>query len=178
MVDCTCQQYNNANNHPLPLCHVLSFTHHGWTLHSKNNTTTLIICPILFLTPCPALAHHGWTLHINFQRPLHFTACRHDGLLGAGRTTLALHQVPILPTHFQPSFFLEILETAALAEIWTKRFPGLYHPGPAKLWFSRKVFSNFAIHGLITSLILVGFVMGKYRSPVLLHVFYFSLKSS
>ena len=27
--------------------------------HSKNNTTTLIICPILFLTPCPALAHHG-----------------------------------------------------------------------------------------------------------------------
>ena len=61
--------------------------------------------------------------------------------------------------------------------LWN-RFPGLYHPGPAKLWFSRKVFSNFAIHGLITSLILVGFVMGKYRSPMLLHAFYFSLKPS
>ena len=41
------------------------------------------------------------------------------------------------------------------------RFPGLYYPGIAKLWFSRKVFSNFAIHGLITSLVLIGFIMGK-----------------
>merc|ERR1719270_3336226 len=45
------------------------------------------------------------------------------------------------------------------------RFPALYHPGPAKLWFSRKVFSNFAIHGLITSLILVGFVMAPDALP-------------
>ena len=71
--------------------------------HSKNNTTTLILCPIL--TPCPTLAHHGWTLHINFQRPLHFIACRHDGLLGAGRTPLALHQVPILPMSNPLSFW-------------------------------------------------------------------------
>ena len=41
------------------------------------------------------------------------------------------------------------------------RFPGLYYPGIAKLWFSRKVFSNFAIHGLITSPVLIGFIMGK-----------------
>jgi len=40
------------------------------------------------------------------------------------------------------------------------RFPSLYHPGQAQLWFSRRVFSNFAIHGLVTSLVLVGFVMG------------------
>ena len=45
------------------------------------------------------------------------------------------------------------------------RFPGLYYPGIAKLWFSRKVFSNFAIHGLVTSLVLIGFIMGKIRFP-------------
>ena len=46
------------------------------------------------------------------------------------------------------------------------RFPGLYYPGMAKLWFSRKVFSNFAIHGLVTSLVLVGFLMGtSYEWP-------------
>lgn len=41
------------------------------------------------------------------------------------------------------------------------RYPALYHPGLAKLWFSRKVFSNFAIHGLVTSLILTGTCLGK-----------------
>jgi hypothetical protein len=41
------------------------------------------------------------------------------------------------------------------------RFPGLYYPGQAKLWFSRRVFSNFAIHGLVTSLVLVGFILGN-----------------
>ena len=48
--------------------------------------------------------------------------------------------------------------------ITATRFPGLYYPGMAKLWFSRKVFSNFAIHGLVTSLVLIGFIMGKTRN--------------
>lgn len=41
------------------------------------------------------------------------------------------------------------------------RHPSLYYPGIAKLWFSRKVFSNFAIHGLVTSLIITSFALGK-----------------
>ena len=41
------------------------------------------------------------------------------------------------------------------------RYPSLYYPGIAKLWFSRKVFSNFAIHGLVTSLIITSFALGK-----------------
>ena len=47
------------------------------------------------------------------------------------------------------------------------RYPATYHPGIAKLWFSRKVFSNFAIHGLITSLILTGVCLGKARMLLL-----------
>jgi len=41
------------------------------------------------------------------------------------------------------------------------RYPALYWPGIVKLWFSRNVFSVFAIHGLVTSLIIIGFCMGK-----------------
>jgi len=51
------------------------------------------------------------------------------------------------------------------------RFPGLYYPGLAKLWFSRKVFSNFAIHGLVTSLVLIGTIMGKVGRPRMLSDF-------
>ena len=47
------------------------------------------------------------------------------------------------------------------------RYPATYYPGIAKLWFSRKVFSNFAIHGLITSLILTGVCLGKARMLLL-----------
>ena len=41
------------------------------------------------------------------------------------------------------------------------RYPGLYQPGLQHLWFSRKVFATYAIHGLITSLALIGVTMGK-----------------
>ena len=52
------------------------------------------------------------------------------------------------------------------------RYPSLYYPGIAKLWFSRKVFSNFAIHGLVTSLIITSFALGKtwYLYHCTLHV--------
>ena len=43
------------------------------------------------------------------------------------------------------------------------RYPALYYPGMASLWFSRKVFANFAIHGLITSLVLTGICLGKRK---------------
>ena len=41
------------------------------------------------------------------------------------------------------------------------RYPALYWPGIVKLWISRNVFTVFAIHGLVTSLIIIGFCMGK-----------------
>ncbi|XP_023324671.1 phospholipid-transporting ATPase ID [Eurytemora carolleeae] len=43
------------------------------------------------------------------------------------------------------------------------RYPGLYQPGLQHLWFSRKVFATYAIHGLITSLALIGVTMGAYH---------------
>ena len=47
------------------------------------------------------------------------------------------------------------------------RYPGLYQPGLQHLWFSRKVFATYAIHGLITSLALIGVTMGKTTKKTL-----------
>ena len=41
------------------------------------------------------------------------------------------------------------------------RYPRLYYPGRQRMWFSRKVFAESAIHGLITSLVLICIAMGK-----------------
>ena len=41
------------------------------------------------------------------------------------------------------------------------RYPRLYQPGRKHMWFSRKVFAESAIHGLITSLVLICMIMGK-----------------
>jgi magnesium-transporting ATPase (P-type) len=41
------------------------------------------------------------------------------------------------------------------------RYPRLYEPGLRRLWFSRQEFATFAIHGLVTSLLLIGAIMGK-----------------
>lgn len=41
------------------------------------------------------------------------------------------------------------------------RFPCLYYPGIHRLWFSRRAFARYAIHGLATSLVLIGIIMGK-----------------
>ena len=49
------------------------------------------------------------------------------------------------------------------------RYPGLYQPGLQHLWFSRKVFATYAIHGLITSLALIGVTMGKTKKTLCLH---------
>jgi len=46
------------------------------------------------------------------------------------------------------------------------RYPRLYEPGIARLWFSRQEFAQFAIHGLITSLILIGVIMGNSCSTL------------
>jgi magnesium-transporting ATPase (P-type) len=43
------------------------------------------------------------------------------------------------------------------------RYPGLYQPGLHRIWFSRKFFARYAIHGLATSLVLIGIIMGKER---------------
>ena len=41
------------------------------------------------------------------------------------------------------------------------RYPRLYQPGRTRMWFSRKVFAESAIHGLATSLVLICMIMGK-----------------
>ena len=46
------------------------------------------------------------------------------------------------------------------------RYPRLYEPGLRRLWFSRQEFATFAIHGLATSLLLIGVIMGKARARV------------
>jgi magnesium-transporting ATPase (P-type) len=59
------------------------------------------------------------------------------------------------------------------------RYPRLYEPGLARLWFSRHQFAQFAIHGLVTSLMLIGVIMGNSSQPAhalsCVFVFIFSL---
>ena len=52
------------------------------------------------------------------------------------------------------------------------KFSGLYTPGITNLWFSRQKFANFAIHGLSTSLVLIGFIMGRSQGRCL-HEYYY-----
>ena len=51
------------------------------------------------------------------------------------------------------------------------RFPALYKPGMDREWFSRKSFARGAIHGLITSLVLTGTIMGKRSASIQLTLY-------